>query len=245
MLRVDGLKVHYGRIAALHGIHLEVGQGEIVSVVGPNGAGKSSLLNTISGAVRPSAGAVVFKHEQVTGLSPEAIVRKGISLVPEGRRIFTKLTVAENLQLGYSIRRRGPELEADLTTAFELFPILRTYQGKPAGMLSGGEQQMLAIARALLARPGLLMLDEPSLGLAPILIDAVFDTLLGLRAMGVTILLVEQNVKRAIELADRTYVLRTGSIAMSGTRAEMSAHEGVEAEVLGFSSRSDTPPSSR
>lgn len=234
MLRVENLHVHYGRIAALHGIHVEVQEGEIVSVVGPNGAGKSSLLNTISGAVKPSGGNVTFAGENITGAAPESIVRKGISMVPEGRRIFTKLTVAENLMLGYSTRKRSPEVDADLESVFDLFPILRTYHDRSAGMLSGGEQQMLAIGRALLARPRLLLLDEPSLGLAPIIIDAVFDTILRLQTMGVTVLLVEQNVMRAIDLADRTYVLRTGSIEMSGARDEIGTHDGLEAAFLGF-----------
>jgi branched-chain amino acid transport system ATP-binding protein len=234
MLRVDDLRVDYGRIRALRGIDIEVRRGEIVAVIGPNGAGKSSLLNTISGAIKATSGSVTFEGSSIIGKSPEAIVRRGVSLVPEGRHIFTRLTVAENLQLGASARRWGKDVIDDVDAMLDLFPILRTYYRTSAGKLSGGEQQMLAIARALLARPRLLMLDEPSLGLAPILIDRVFDTLVELQASGVTILLVEQNATRAIDLADRTYVLSRGTIELAGSRKELQAHEGLEAAFLGF-----------
>ncbi len=177
---------------------------------------------------------MTFEESSIGGLAPETIVRRGISLVPEGRHIFTKLTVAENLQLGGSARRKGKEIDDDIESTLELFPILRTYFRTSAGKLSGGEQQMLAIARALLAKPRLLMLDEPSLGLAPIVIDRVLDTLVELRSLGVTMLLVEQNATRAIELADRTYVLRNGAIELTGSRKEIMANERLEAAFLGF-----------
>lgn len=234
MLRVSNVRVQYGRIEALHGVTMEVDSGEIVSVIGPNGAGKSSLLNAISGSVKPSGGSITFMGETIGGAAPEVIVRRGISLVPEGRRIFTKLTVAENMQLGGSTRRRGRLVSDDIESVLELFPILRRYYKTSAGNLSGGEQQMLAIARAMLARPRLLMLDEPSLGLAPIVIDQVFDALVGLRAAGTTVLMVEQNATRAIELADRTYVLRSGSVELAGSRAEILADVRLEAAFLGF-----------
>jgi branched-chain amino acid transport system ATP-binding protein len=234
MLTISDLVVRYGRISALRGIDVEIAAGEVVAVIGPNGAGKSTLLNTISGTVRPTSGHIVMEGADLAGLPPEAIVGRGISLVPEGRRIFTKLSVAENLQLGWSTRRPGPEVQRDVERMFELFPILRTYRQTSAGKLSGGEQQMLAIARALLSRPKLLMLDEPSLGLAPIVIDSVFDTLQSLRELGVTVLLVEQNAARAVALADRTYVLRNGAVELAGRREEIEAHEGLEAVYLGF-----------
>jgi branched-chain amino acid transport system ATP-binding protein len=234
VLHVTDLVVHYGRIPALRGVSIDVDPGEIVGVIGPNGAGKSTLLGSIAGAVKVSGGTIEFEGESLVGRSPEAIVRRRVSFVPEGRHIFTRLSVAENLQLGHTTRRNGPEVERDLESTLDLFPILRTYFRTSAGKLSGGEQQMLAIARALLARPKLLMLDEPSLGLAPIVIDKVFETLEQLRSTGVTILLVEQNAARTVELADRVYVLRTGSIELSGTRDEMLADESFEEAFFGF-----------
>ena len=234
MLHVSDLHVQYGRIPALHGIDVEVRPGEIVGVIGPNGAGKSTLLNAIAGVVKPTTGTIVFEGRRLLGRTPEMIVRHGISLVPEGRHIFTRLTVAENLQLGHTTRRPGAEVDHDVESVLDLFPILRSYYGTSAGKLSGGEQQMLAIARALLGRPRLLMLDEPSLGLAPIVIETVFATLEQLRSMGVTVLLVEQNAARTVELADRIYVLRTGAVELAGTRDEVLADAAFEQAFFGF-----------
>lgn len=233
MLRVEGLTAHYGRIAALHGISLEVSEGETVALVGPNGAGKSTTLAAITGTLRPSGGSIAFERESLVGLPPERIVERGIALVPEGREIFATLTVAENLQLGTTSRSDRSGVEADLERILGLFPVLRTYYRRSAASLSGGEQQQLAIARALLSAPRLLLLDEPSLGLAPLMLDLVFETLAELRESGVTILLVEQNAARALELADRSYVLRTGRIVSSGSSEQLSSTEDVAAAYLG------------
>jgi branched-chain amino acid transport system ATP-binding protein len=235
MLSVDRLAVRYGSITALHGISLDVAEGEIVGVIGPNGAGKSTLLLTIAGAVAAASGEVRLDGQPILGERPERLVAKGISLVPEGRHIFHRLTVQENLKLGTTVRGDRQAVEEDWERVLELFPILRAYLKTPAGKLSGGEQQMLAIARALLTGPRLMMLDEPSLGLAPVVIDRVFDTLDQLRASGVTILLVEQNAARTLELADRVYVLRTGNIERSGTSAELASDPQFEHAYLGFS----------
>ena len=234
MLEISNLVVRYGSILALRGISLEVNEGEIVGVIGPNGAGKSTMLMTSAAAVTAAEGDVQFEGKSVLGERPEDIVGRGISLVPEGRHIFHTLTVGENLDLGATIRTNSKEVEKDKERVFELFPILKEYLATPAGKLSGGEQQMLAIGRALLARPRLLMLDEPSLGLAPIVIDRVFETLEQLRDSGMTILLVEQHAERTLELADRVYVLRTGNIEMAGTPAELAANPQFERAFLGF-----------
>lgn len=233
MLEVDGLIVRYGSTPALHGISLDVREGEAVALIGPNGAGKTTTLAAIAGLVRQSAGSILFDGLSLAGESTEGIVRRGISLVPEGRHIFATLTVAENLGLGATPRTNKREIDDDLERVLQLFPVLRTYHRSPAGKLSGGEQQQLAIARALLARPRLLMLDEPSLGLAPRVIDLVFETLERLRAEAVTLLLVEQNVERAVQFADRTYVLRSGRMRLSGTRDELIADGDLAATYLG------------
>jgi branched-chain amino acid transport system ATP-binding protein len=234
MLKVDGLVVRYGPITALRGVTLEVGEREIVGVIGPNGAGKSTLLLTLAGAVPAAAGTVSFGGEPVLGESSERLVARGLSLVPEGRHIFHRLTVRENLGLGTTVRTDKAATARDWERVLELFPILREYLKTPAGKLSGGEQQMLAIGRALLTRPRLLMLDEPSLGLAPIVIDRLFETLEQLRADGVTILLVEQNAARTLELADRVYVLQTGAVEHSGTPAELEHDRRFERAYLGL-----------
>jgi branched-chain amino acid transport system ATP-binding protein len=234
MLRVSDLHVRYGSVAALRGVSLEVAAGEAVGLVGPNGAGKSSTLSAIVGLVRPAQGSVVFEGDELTGRAPEAISRRGLALVPEGRQIFGTLTVAENLRLGRAVRGRDPAFASDVERVLELFPVLARYHGQPAGKLSGGEQQMLAIARALVLRPRLLLLDEPSLGLAPQVVAAVFDVLERLRAEGVTILLVEQVVGRTVAFADRTYVLRNGRIALAGTRAELSSRADITSVYMGF-----------
>jgi branched-chain amino acid transport system ATP-binding protein len=214
-------------------VSFEVGKGEFVGLIGPNGAGKTSTLAAITGLVSPSAGSVTFDGESLLGRSPEQIVRRGVSLIPEGRQIFGTLTVAENLSLGSTARSDRSTLADDLERELERFPILRRYYDSPAGRLSGGEQQQLAIARALLGRPRLLLLDEPSLGLAPLVIDAVFDVLTRLRDEGVTIVLVEQNAARTIEVADRCYVLRSGAVALTGTTDDMLATADVTAAYLG------------
>jgi branched-chain amino acid transport system ATP-binding protein len=234
MLEVEGLVVRYGSITALQGVSLHVERGEIVGVIGPNGAGKSTLLLSIAGDVPAASGDVRFEDRSLLGEPPERIVERGVSLVPEGRHIFSRLTVAENLGLGATTRSDKAAAGADRERLLELFPVLRGYLGSPAGRLSGGEQQMLAIARALLAGPKLLMLDEPSLGLAPIVIDRVFETLEQLRADGVTILLIEQNAGRTLELADRIYVLRTGAIELAGASDELARDPRFEEAYLGF-----------
>jgi branched-chain amino acid transport system ATP-binding protein len=212
MLSVDGLEVRYGRITALRGISLEVAESEFVGLVGPNGAGKSTLVNTVAGVVPAAAGQIRFEDRALLGTAPERIVQLGISAVPEGRQIFARLTVRENLELGATIRSDRDGVKTDIERVFERFPVLHELEDGLAGKLSGGEQQQLAIARALLARPRLLMLDEPSLGLAPLVIDEVFAWLRELHADGTTILLVEQNGAKTIEVADRTYVLRNGEV---------------------------------
>ena len=233
MLRIDELRVNYGRVPALHGISLYVDEGEAVALVGPNGAGKTTTLSAIFGLVAPAAGTIVFEGESLVGESPEKILRRGLALVPEGRHIFGTLSVAENLQLGTTARKDRDEAARDLESVLDRFPALKSYYGRTAATLSGGEQQQLAIARALLSRPRLLLLDEPSLGLAPVVIDVVFDALEELRTEGVTILLVEQNAARAVEFADRAYILRTGHVAHSGTRDELRRMEDFESAYLG------------
>ena len=218
MLTVDGLSVRYGRIEALRGVSLRVGEGELVAVVGPNGAGKSTLLNTIAGRKYPSGGRIEFEGRSVVGVAPERIVARGLGLVPEGRHIFETLSVGENLKLGL-MASGGRTTQAEVDELVERrFPVLARYLNGPAGRLSGGEQQQLAIARTMAAKPRMLLLDEPSLGLAPLLVDQVFELVQQLHAEGTAVLLVEQNAQRAVRLADRSYVLRSGSIAMEGSR---------------------------
>ena len=233
MLEIADLRVNYGRVPALHGISLDVNEGEAVALVGPNGAGKTTTLSAIFGLVRPESGTIDFEGESLLGLTPENIVRRGLALVPEGRHIFGTLTVAENLKLGTTARNHREHLGGEIEKTLERFPALANYYGSSAGNLSGGEQQQLAIARALLSNPRLLLLDEPSLGLAPLVIDVVFDALDELRRDGVTILLVEQNATRAVEFADRAYILRSGVMAHSGTAEEMRALEDFEKLYLG------------
>jgi branched-chain amino acid transport system ATP-binding protein len=233
MLQVEQVAARYGSVVALHSVSFDVQAGEIVAIVGPNGAGKSTTLAAISGTLTPTAGTITYEGESLIGLSPERIVRRGVALVPEGRQIFASLSVAENLQLGTTAIKDRRDARTDLEQVLGRFPILRTYYRASATKLSGGEQQQLAIARALLSRPKLLLLDEPSLGLAPIMIDRVFDTLAELRDSGVTVLLVEQNATRAVALADRTYVLRTGRVALSGQRDELLRTTDFAAVYLG------------
>jgi len=221
MLQLDNVHASYGSIVALRGVSIKVKTGELVALVGVNGAGKSTLLSTIAGVVQPTAGNIAFENTPIIGHSPETIVRRGIALVPENRRIFAGLTVGENLRLGGAIRSNKAEIQQDIDEMCTRFPILGERFKQPGGTLSGGEQQQLAIARALMSRPKLLMLDEPSLGLAPILVDGIFEVIARLRKTGVTILLVEQNAERALDIADRAYLLDTGRIEFAGTPDEL------------------------
>jgi branched-chain amino acid transport system ATP-binding protein len=234
ILCVDDLVVRYGPIVAVQNVTLNVQQGEIVALLGANGAGKSSLLNSVVGLVPVAGGTVTFNGEPIQKLSPEAIVRKGISLTPEGRRVFPRLTVADNLRLGGAVTRNRADYDAAYAHVLELFPILRERLRQNGGTLSGGQQQMLAIGRSLMARPGLLLLDEPSLGLAPIVVDQIFDLLQRLRSEGTTILLVEQNVHRALEIADRAYVLASGRVESQGPAATLRASADIEKAYLGI-----------
>ena len=217
MLTIEGITTRYGPVRALERVNLRVNEGELIGVVGANGAGKTTLLSTVMGLVRPATGEVTFLGKSIVGLAPEAIAALGIALIPEGRHIFGTLTVAENLLLGLTTRQ-GKNSGHDYDTVFDRFPILKERQRMSARSLSGGEQQQLAIARALVSRPRLLLLDEPSLGLAPRVVELIFQTLEDLRRDGVTILLVEQNARRTLEIADRTYVLRLGRVAIEDTR---------------------------
>jgi branched-chain amino acid transport system ATP-binding protein len=232
MLQIRGLHVHYGAIHALKGLDIDVGEGEVVSIIGSNGAGKSTLLRTISGMLKPTEGTVEFRGEDLTCIPAHQIVAKGIVHCPEGRRIFTNMTVLENLKLG-SYLRKDSSIEGDIQHAMDLFPRLRERIKQNAGTLSGGEQQMLAIGRALLARPKLLMLDEPSLGLAPNLVAEIFEIIQKINSEGVTVLLVEQNAHRALNLAAKAYVLETGNIVLEGTGVELLNEPKVREAYLG------------
>ncbi|MEK7701567.1 MAG: ABC transporter ATP-binding protein [candidate division NC10 bacterium] len=232
MLSVDALEVAYGEIRALKGVGLGVGRGEIVALLGNNGAGKTTTLKTISGLLHPTRGTVTLDGEPLAGLPPHDIVRKGIAHVPEGRRIFNRLTVRENLVMGAYLRRDAG-IAGDLDRVFALFPRLEERVGQVAGTLSGGEQQMLAIGRALMVGPRLLLLDEPSMGLAPVLVEQIFDTIADINRQGTTILLVEQNAAMALSIAHRGYVLETGTIALTGTAAELSDNAEVRRAYLG------------
>jgi branched-chain amino acid transport system ATP-binding protein len=233
VLKVDALSIRYGEVEAVRRVDLEVGRGEIIALVGANGAGKSSTLGAIAGLVRPAAGTVTFDGHDITGLPAEVIARRGVSLVPEGRRIFASLTVADNLRLGGAVHLPASEARAREEEMLDLFPILRRYHRNKGGNLSGGEQQMLAIARALMGKPRMLLLDEPSLGLAPQMIDTVFDLIADLRRNGLTILLVEQNVALALEIADRATVLANGEVVLAGTARELATSDLVRQAYLG------------
>jgi branched-chain amino acid transport system ATP-binding protein len=233
MLEVKDLRVHYGRIEALKGVSLHVDRGEIVALVGPNGAGKSSLLWAITGVLAPSAGAIDFEGNSLLHKSPEQIVRMGIALVPEGRQIFRSLTVEENLRLGATVRRDLTSVQRDLRELLALFPSLTQRYKSLAGNLSGGEQQQLAIARAMLGKPRLLLLDEPSLGLSPMVVELVLEAIRKLRQRGITVLLVEQMALSAVQLADRSYVFRTGTVVLAGNRAELIGNSEIAAAYLG------------
>jgi branched-chain amino acid transport system ATP-binding protein len=234
LLVVDGLTVAYGAVVAIRDVSLEVAAGEIVATLGPNGAGKTTLLRTLAGALKPQRGSVAFDGRPLTGLVPEAVVRRGVALVPEGRHVFANLSVEENLTVGGIARSDRDELRSDAERWLARFPILGERSAQLAGTLSGGEQQQLAIARALMSRPRMLLLDEPSLGLAPIFVDRIFELIRELRSDGVTILLVEQNVHRALEVADRAYVLSVGSVVASGPTDRLMEGE-LERSYLGIS----------
>ncbi|HEV8586422.1 MAG TPA: ABC transporter ATP-binding protein [Methylomirabilota bacterium] len=232
MLRLDGLDVYYGEIHALRGVALDVREGEIVTLLGNNGAGKSTTLKTISGLLVPRGGAVVFEGRPLSGVPAHEVVARGIAHVPEGRRIFNRLSVRENLTMGAYLRTDA-DVGADLERAFTLFPRLKERVMQVAGTLSGGEQQMLAIARALMARPRLLLLDEPSMGLAPVLVEQIFATIDSINRQGTTILLVEQNAAMALSIAHRGYVLETGAVVLSGTAAQLGENADVRRAYLG------------
>ena len=239
LLELHDVVARYGAVEALHGIALEVGEGEIVSLLGANGAGKSTTLKAISGLLRPAAGDIRFDGRSLVGRDPEDVVALGIAHVPEGRRIFPGLTVADNLRLGATPRRaRRAEIERDVDEVLGIFPVLRTLAGKLGWTLSGGEQQMLAIARGLMARPRLLLLDEPSLGLAPLVVKDVMETIARIARDGTTVLLVEQNAHLALQIAQRAYVLETGRVALSGAASELLTNEEMRRAYLGSAVRS-------
>jgi branched-chain amino acid transport system ATP-binding protein len=237
MLAVRDLHVSYGSVVALRGVSIEVAAGEIVAVIGPNGAGKSTLMRSIAGLVRPNRGTIQFEQGSIAGEPAERLVGRGLSLVPEGRRIFGSLTVGENIQLGATPRRDRHAVARDVERMLILFPILKERFRQKAGKLSGGEQQMLAIARALMAAPRLLMLDEPSLGLAPLVVRKVYEVIAELRDAGVTVLVVEQAVHVALTATDRTYVMSSGAIVMSGRSAELRDMPGFEDAYFGAAAR--------
>ena len=233
MLTIENLSVHYGGIHALQGISLEVPAGKIVTLIGANGAGKSTTLNTIIGLVKSSSGSVMFEGKNILGQPTKSLVEQGLVLVPEGRRIFPNLTVQENLTLGAYARTDAESIEQDRERVFNLFPRLKERIKQKAGTLSGGEQQMLAVGRALMSKPKVIMMDEPSLGLAPIIVGMIFDIIKEINSSGVTVLLVKQNAKAALEAADLAYVLETGRITLSGTGKELLADDRVRKAYLG------------
>jgi branched-chain amino acid transport system ATP-binding protein len=231
LLRIDDLRVNYGGIEAVKGISLSVEEGQIVTLIGANGAGKSTTLRTISGLVKPRSGSITFCGEDITGMDPTAIVKKGITMAPEGRHIFPDMTVKENLRVGAYLRK--DDITLDLNMVYDLFPRLKEREWQMGGTLSGGEQQMLAVGRALMAKPRVMMLDEPSLGLAPLVVKDIFTIIQRINEQGVTILLIEQNANMALRVAHRAYVLETGNITMTGTGAELLADERIEEAYLG------------
>jgi branched-chain amino acid transport system ATP-binding protein len=236
MLKTRNLEAGYGDLRVLKGLSLHVSPGEVVAIIGANGAGKSTLLGSLAGLVRPSAGSVILRGTEIAGERPERILELGCSLVPEGRKLFAPMTVRENLELGgYTVRKRlgRRESELDLESVFELFPRLEERQAQLAGTLSGGEQQMVAIGRSLMSRPELVMLDEPSMGLAPLVIKTIFAAIESLRAAGKTILVVEQNAKAILKIADRGYVMETGNLVLEGTGPELLANRDVQRAYLG------------
>jgi len=235
MLKINDLNVNYGGIKALRNISLEVPDGKIVTLIGANGAGKSTTLRTISGLVKAASGSILWNGEDITGKSIDAIVNSGIAMAPEGRRVFADLTTVENLRIGAYLRKDKEQIEKDIEWVYSLFPRLKERSWQYAGTLSGGEQQMLAVGRALMSRPKLLMMDEPSLGLAPLVVQDIFKIIRKVNEEGVTVLLVEQNANMALKVADIAYVLETGEITLSGTGAELLANPKVKEAYLGKS----------
>ncbi|MBQ3701611.1 MAG: ABC transporter ATP-binding protein [Oscillospiraceae bacterium] len=233
MLKIENLHVSYGGIRALRGISLEVPDGKIVTLIGANGAGKSTTLRTISGLVKADSGSITYDGEELLGKPIYKILEMGIAQVPEGRRVFTNLTVRENLKIGAYLRSDKEQIEKDLEWVYELFPRLKERDWQLAGTLSGGEQQMLAVARALMSKPKVIMMDEPSLGLAPLVVKDIFDIIRQINAQGVTVLLIEQNANMALKIADYAYVLETGKIGLSGTGRELLVNEDVKRAYLG------------
>ena len=231
MLKIEDIHVYYGAIHAVKGVSFEVNDGEIVALIGANGAGKSTILKTVSGLMHPRTGSITFDGKQISHVDAHKLVHQGLAHVPEGRRIFLQMSVQENLEMGAFTKKEVSK--EDLERMFTLFPRLKERRRQIAGTLSGGEQQMLAMSRALMSHPKLLMLDEPSMGLAPILVDQIFDIIKELHKAGTTILLVEQNATKALEIADRAYVLETGSITLSGTGAELACSDEVKKAYLG------------
>ncbi|MBQ3851990.1 MAG: ABC transporter ATP-binding protein [Lachnospiraceae bacterium] len=232
VLKVENLHVYYGSIHAIKGVSFEVGEGEIVTLIGANGAGKSTTLNTVGGLLKPREGSIEFEGRSILGVAPHKVVNEGMALCPEGRRVFAQLSVKENLEMG-AYTRPASEIPETLEKVYEHFPRLKERQSQMAGTLSGGEQQMLAMGRALMSKPKLMMLDEPSMGLAPILVDQIFDIIEALNKAGTTILLVEQNAQMALSIADRAYVLETGRIVNTGTGKELLNDDSVKKAYLG------------
>ncbi|MBR4528952.1 MAG: ABC transporter ATP-binding protein [Lachnospiraceae bacterium] len=233
MLKITDLKVSYGMIEAIKGISFEVNDGEIVTLIGANGAGKTTTMHAISGLLKPRAGSIELDGQELTKLAPHKIVSMGLAQVPEGRRVFAQQTVEENLTLGAYTRKDKPGIAADMEEVFALFPRLKERRRQMAGTLSGGEQQMLAMGRALMAKPSILLMDEPSMGLSPLLVSEIFHIIEEINSKGTTILLVEQNAKRALAIADRAYVLETGLITLAGTGEELANDERVKKAYLG------------
>lgn len=233
LLKVEGLTVHYGAIRALRGLSFEVGAGEIISLIGSNGAGKTTTLHAISNILRKTGGKVFFDGQDISALPPDRIVAGGLVQVPEGRRVFANLTVRENLEMGAYTCRNRQDIQAGMERVYEIFPRLKERRRQVAGTLSGGEQQMLAMGRALMSRPRLLLLDEPSMGLAPILVDEIFNVITGINKTGTTILLVEQNAYKALGIANRAYILETGELVKTGAAADLLGDEAVQAAYLG------------
>ncbi|QED49218.1 ABC transporter ATP-binding protein [Cytobacillus dafuensis] len=233
MLKVDQIDVFYGNIQALKGVSLEVNEGEIVTLIGANGAGKSTLLKTLSGLIKPKNGFIQYLGDSIGGKPAQAIVKAGISQVPEGRRVFANMTVEENLELGAFLRKDSKEIHKDIQKVYETFPRLLERRKQLSGTLSGGEQQMLAMGRAVMARPKLLLLDEPSMGLAPLMVKTIFQIIEDINRNGTTILLVEQNAHMALSIANRAYVIETGRVTVSGTAAELQASEEIKKAYLG------------
>ena len=234
MLKVNGIDAYYGDVCALHDISLEIGDDEIISIIGSNGAGKTTLMNCIVGWVKVKKGNVEFNGQDITNLPTHSITRTGVVQIPEGREIFSNMTVLENLEMGsYSIKRSKKEMNAKIEEMYDLFPRLKERMGQKAGSLSGGEQQMLAMGRALMSKPSIILMDEPSMGLSPILVNEIFDIIQSISKSGTTVLLVEQNAKKALSIADRAYVLETGKIVLEGKASDLLENDSIKKAYLG------------